>query len=117
MQVCELRHQKKLEEWREEIIACRSSGMRVAEWCKQQGYTKTTYYRWEREIFQKRQLAPIEKEMKAPVLVELPTIPTVQTGVKFQTTAIIHCGGIEVELSNNVSPDLLELVKEMILRC
>ena len=46
----ELKHQARLQEWGSAIKECRSSGQSVREWCRQQGITPTTYYRWEREV-------------------------------------------------------------------
>ena len=36
--------------WRERVIACRSSGMNVREWCKAEGIAIKTYYRHERIV-------------------------------------------------------------------
>ena len=36
--------------WRERIIACRSSGMNVRDWCKAEGIALKTYYRHERIV-------------------------------------------------------------------
>lgn len=46
----ELKHQAKLQEWAARIQDCRSSGLSVRAWCRQQGVTAATYYRWEREL-------------------------------------------------------------------
>lgn len=115
MQANELKHQAKLKEWEQEILECRSSGMTVDEWCSSRGYHRTTYYRWEKEIFQKGELVPVHSKPKTPVLVELPTAPAVVQPVReSQTVAVMRCGMLEVELSNAVSPELLGMLKEMI---
>ena len=36
--------------WRERVIACRSSGMNVRDWCKAEGIAIKTYYRHERIV-------------------------------------------------------------------
>lgn len=46
----QLKHQAKVQEWKELVRECRSSGMPVEHWCKERGVSKHTYYRWEREI-------------------------------------------------------------------
>ena len=50
MNATSAKHQAKLEEWQYRIMACRSSGMSVTEWCAQEGVNSKTYYRWEREV-------------------------------------------------------------------
>ncbi len=46
----ELKHAALLGEWRERITACRSSGLAVSRWCREEGIAPKTYYRWEREV-------------------------------------------------------------------
>ena len=46
----EAKHRQRVVEWKERVLACRSSGMSVKAWCQQEGYSCKTYYRWEREV-------------------------------------------------------------------
>lgn len=46
----ELKHQTKLQEWAAQIQSCRSSGLPVRAWCRQEGINASTHYRWEREL-------------------------------------------------------------------
>lgn len=46
----EAKHQVMLVEWKDRVIACRSSGQAVRTWCKEQGISSKTYYNWEREV-------------------------------------------------------------------
>ena len=41
MTSAELKHQAELQEWAAQIQECRSSGLSVSEWCRQQGVTTT----------------------------------------------------------------------------
>ena len=50
MTSAELKHQTKLQEWAAQIQNCRSSGLPVRAWCRQEGINASTYYRWEREL-------------------------------------------------------------------
>ena len=45
-----LKHQARLQEWKGLIQEGKNSGLSVVQWCKEEGTTKTTYYRWEREL-------------------------------------------------------------------
>ena len=113
MNVNAVKHQAKLLEWKDRVTDCRSSGMSVKEWCKENGCSPKTYYRWEQEILGKvRQIA---KAPSQPVLVELPLAKPVQDcSLKrsvFVPAAVIRIGQMELELSNTVSTELLSQLK------
>ena len=57
MTSAELKHHAKLQEWSARIQDCRSSGLSVRAWCKQEGVNATTYYRWERELLEQLKLS------------------------------------------------------------
>lgn len=48
MDVVSIRHMARLTEWRQRILACRTSGMPVTAWCAENHISAKTYYRWER---------------------------------------------------------------------
>ena len=48
MTSAELKHRVKLQEWAARIQDCRSSGLSVRAWCRQEEINAATYYRWER---------------------------------------------------------------------
>lgn len=130
MTVNEAKHQAKLAEWKERILDCRSQGIPVAEWCAQHGCHKTTYYKWEREIFGKLAALnnePHSKHMECivpvmpasqPEFAELsiaapgPLARTEDTPLKkFEPVAMIRIGKVELELSNSVSGNLMRQLK------
>lgn len=113
MNVNAVKHQAKLLEWKDRVTDCRSSGMSVKEWCKENGCSPKTYYRWEQEILGKvRQIA---KTQSQPVLAELPlAAPAQNCSLKrdvFVPAAVIRIGQMELELSNTVSTELLSQLK------
>lgn len=133
MTVNEIKHQAKLAEWKERILSCRSQGIPVAEWCAKNGYHKTTYYKWEREIFGK---LPVPGEMQRQETMEYVSVPTasnqpefaelaiaapersalpaIESPGKFEVAAVIRIGKMEVELSNSISGSLMKQLKELI---
>ena len=116
MNVNAVKHQAKLLEWKDRVTDCRSSGMSVKEWCKENGCSPKTYYRWEQEILGKvRQIA---KAQSLPVLTELPLAKPVQDcSLKrdvFVPAAVLRIGQMELELSNTVSAELLSQLKGLI---
>ncbi len=44
--------QRKLSEWAERVSACRSSGLRVKTWCRENGVSEQTYYKWQRRLYE-----------------------------------------------------------------
>ena len=45
-------HYNQLAEWAQRVEACRKSGQKVSEWCSEQGIPVSTYYSWQRKVFQ-----------------------------------------------------------------
>lgn len=74
MNARELKHMARLAEWKERVAACRSSGMSVRAWCREQGIANKTYYYWEKEILSEagRQMAALERGSQ---FVEVPALP------------------------------------------
>ena len=38
--------------WSKQVEACRSSGLTVAQWCSENNVAVSTYYSWQRKLFQ-----------------------------------------------------------------
>ena len=112
MTVNEMKHQARLAEWKERILECRSQGIPVAAWCEQHGFHRTTYYKWERQIF--GQMPRPVSTANQPEFVELPiaspgmlALPDTNQPMKFEPVAVIRIGKIELGLSNAVSGNLM----------
>ena len=45
-------HYHQLTEWAQRVEACRKSGQKVSEWCSEQGIPLSTYYSWQRKVYQ-----------------------------------------------------------------
>lgn len=128
MQVNEIKHQAKLAEWKRRIMECRSSGKSVMEWCREKGYTRTTYYRWEREIFGRASRANVSEDQQGPLppmhveLAELAVANNDRHEVQrasgamtsFNPVAILRVGKVEISLSNCASANLMRQIKELL---
>lgn len=44
-------HQR-LVEWSRRVEACRNSGLSVGQWCQENGIAVSTYFSWQRKVFQ-----------------------------------------------------------------
>jgi len=48
-----LNQQNKLAVWTERITACRNNtGLKVKDWCKENGISEQTFYRWQKRIYE-----------------------------------------------------------------
>ena len=110
----ELKHQTKIQEWGLAIQECRSSGLSVREWCRQQGVTTTTYYRWEREI-----LSEIRRKDGAGrsevAFVEVPA-PRPLRNVA-ERTATLNIGNGSIDLYQEMDSELLRTLVELLRQC
>ena len=63
--ITEIKSKVSIDEWRQRIIACQSSGMSVKAWCRENGVTTSSYYHYLRKIresvLEENQLVSIEK--------------------------------------------------------
>lgn len=105
-------HEARLSLWLERIRACKSSGLSVKEWCKQNGLTDKNYYYWmrkiKREAFETLQEQASVEEIpfqKKTVFsqISLPVSYTESTG----TAAILHINGIRIEIQNGASANTI----------
>ena len=46
-----IKHEANLAVWAEQVRACRSSGLKVNEWCAANGIRPNAYYRHQRKVF------------------------------------------------------------------
>lgn len=44
--------QQRLVEWSRRVEACRNSGLPVGQWCQENGIAVSTYFSWQRKVFQ-----------------------------------------------------------------
>ena len=53
--------QEKVVIWAERTSACRSSELTVAKWCKENGVSTQTYYKWQRWLFHMAQAQQVSR--------------------------------------------------------
>ena len=111
----ELKHQAKLQEWAARIQDCRSSGLSVRAWCRQQGVTAATYYRWERELLTgvRRNGAP---PSTAVTFAELPAPKQVSCNVA-ERCATLHIGNASLDIYSECEAEQLRMLVELLRLC
>ena len=104
----------------------------MKSWCEQNGYTPSTYYRWEREIFGRIRKSPLsepeadtDSEALIPVSRQtLAEIPVAGEGeapqqaqvitTAFHPVAVVRMGTVELSLTNGVSPKLMKQLRDLL---
>ena len=115
MTSAELKHRVKLQEWAARIQDCRSSGLSVRAWCRQQGVTAATYYRWEREL-----LTGVRKNGAPPstavTFAELPVPKQVSRNVA-ERSATLHIGNASLDIYPGCDTEQLKMLVELLRLC
>lgn len=97
------------EQWKNLILECQSSGMKVQDWCAQQNVTKHAYYYWLRKIREDvcENLPAVREESKPVPFKKLEvTAPAPNTAA----AVIIHLPSATVEVREGTSKQTVEAV-------
>lgn len=111
-QVTAVRKRVSLEQWKSVITECRSSGMPVKKWCKDNGICEQTYYKYLKKLREQEieklpaSLIPIpvEKPVEFQKLGVQTPIPNTQAAV------IIRLNGATVEVNEGTSQQTVQAV-------
>ena len=99
-------HDQKLRLWISRIQECRSSGITVEAWCKQQGFSSKNYYYWMRKIKREAfEALPAERKPTAKmqsVVYETPfaEIPVITTPENTIAVCRIQLGNAVLEVNS-----------------
>ena len=114
MTSAELKHRVKLQEWAARIQDCRSSGLSVRAWCRQEEINAATYYRWERELLALAETEPCSS-VSAVRFAELPAPKRVSRNVA-ERSATLHIGNASLDIYPGCDTEQLKMLVEF-LRC
>lgn len=113
-----LKHQAKLQEWKELVRECRSSGVPVEHWCKERGVSKHTYYRWEREILDiaAQHITSIAPKEEVTTFAEVPA-PQQPYRNGSGCSATLRVGTVSIDIYEGTSAELLRTMLTVIQSC
>ena len=138
MHATQIKHAANLEVWKQRIMTCRASGLSVREWCSQNAWSTSTYYRWEREAFGNVEkepgnpgdrctaVAPVSRQALVELQISGPSVPVspaaeaeapaneTALAQAFRPVAILRVGDTELSLTNEVSNKLMRQIKELL---
>ena len=99
-------HNKQLAEWAKRVEACRKSGEKVSEWCTEQGIPESTYYGWQRKVFQ---------AVTAETEVCFAEIPARSAGSG--TAASIQSGELRIEIHTGADAETVRAIIQALKEC
>lgn len=116
-------HMRSLNRWRILIQEQRNSGLKVIEWCRNNGYTKSSYYYWSRMLQQEDMSsvsAPLQNAAHCegfvevtPMLAHAPAVKPTNVHTSVALPDAILCGeNIEIKLFNSASVELIRCLIE-----
>ena len=115
MTSAKLKHRVKLQEWAARIQDCRSSGLSVRAWCRQEEINAATYYRWERELLALAETEPCSS-VSAVRFAELPAPKQVSRNVA-ERSATLHIGNASLDIYPGCDTEQLKILVELLRLC
>ncbi len=106
--------QVRMNNWASLIKARQSSGQTVKEWCADNDVSINAYYYWLRKLRKAAIEMTKDPGKDPPQFVRVPA--TVSQGILSPSIRITH-GDMLIEVSNDVSDQLLSFLKEVIFTC
>ena len=99
--------QRKLSEWAERVSACRNSGLSVKTWCRENGVSEQTYYKWQRRLYE---LAQNQQENR---FAEITAPAKNRSGI----AVTVQFGGVELAVHNGADAATVEAVLRAVKSC
>ena len=99
-------HYNRLAEWVQRVETCRKSGQKVSEWCSEQGIPVSTYYSWQRKVFQ---------AVTAETEVCFAEIPARSAGS--ETAASIQSGELRIEIHAGADSETVRAIIQALKEC
>jgi len=100
--------QNKLELWAGRISECRNSGQNVKVWCKENGISEQSYYRWQKRLFE---MGKAEQEVQ---FAEVTPVQPVRSG---NIAATVRIAGAEADICNGAEAATVETVLRILKSC
>lgn len=109
MRVKQLTDEINIQKWSKLIEECRNSGMKIIQWCKEKGVSKSQYYYWQNKICNSVcENLPVVKEpkvsMNVPTFTEV-KIPTYNESNDIALTIFIN--NTSVQIHNHANEDTI----------
>ena len=103
-----LNGQHKLALWAGRISECRSSGMTVKIWCRENGVCEQTYYKWQKRLFE---MSQAQQEVQ---FAEVTPVQPVRCG---NVAVTVRIAGAEADICSGADAATVETVLRVLKSC
>ena len=101
--------QQRLAEWSRRVEACRSSGVPVGQWCQENGIAVSTYFSWQRKVFQALQ------EVQEVTFAEVPVMEHSQ--LSGHIVAAMEVSGVQIQVYEGADEATLQAILQAAKSC
>ena len=101
--------QQRLVEWSRRVEACRSSGLPVGQWCQENGIAVSTYFSWQRKVFQAL------KEVQEVSFAEVPVMERTQSSGHI--VAAMEVSGVRIQVYEGADGATLQAILQAAKSC
>lgn len=101
--------QHRLVKWSRRVEACRSSGLPVAQWCRENGIAVSTYFSWQRKVFQAL------KEVREVAFAEVPIMERPQ--FSGQIVAAMEVSDVRIQVYAGADEATLQAILQAAKLC
>lgn len=92
--------QQRLAEWSQRVEACRNSGLSVVQWCQENGIAVSTYFSWQKKVFQAL------KEVQKVTFVEVPVLEYSQ--LSGYVVESLEISGVHIQIYEEADKNTLQ---------
>lgn len=104
-----INRQHRLAEWSQRVEECRNSGLSVAQWCQENGIAVSTYFSWQRKVFETL------KEIQEVTFAE---VPVMECSHPFgQVVATLEISGVRVQVYKGADQATLQALLQAAKSC
>ena len=99
----------RLVEWSRRVEACRNSGLSVGQWCQENGIAVSTYFSWQRKVFQAL------KEVQEVTFAEVPIMEHSQ--LSGHIVAAMEVSGVRIQVYEGADKATLQAILQAAKSC
>ena len=101
--------QQRLVEWSRRVEACQNSGLSVGQWCQENGIAVSTYFSWQRKVFQALQ------EVQEVTFAEVPIMEHSQ--LSGHIVAAMEVSGVRIQVYEGADGATLHAILQAAKSC
>ncbi len=101
--------EQRLAEWGRRVEACRSSGLPVGQWCEEYGIAVSTYFSWQRKVFETL------KEIQEATFADVPVVECPR--LSGQVAASLEISSVRIQVYKGADQNTLQALFQAAKSC